>query len=66
MVRHRIGDRGRLSLISSIIEELVATLSKEGKRCQAAGIEVALYRRVDLRMPSVACSTAIAEVSPRT
>jgi Transposase IS4 len=31
MVRHRIGDRGRLSLISSI-EELVATLSKEGKR----------------------------------
>jgi hypothetical protein len=29
MVRHRIGDGGRLSLTSSIIEELVATLSKE-------------------------------------
>jgi hypothetical protein len=32
MVRHRIGDGGRLSLISSIMEELVATLSKAGKR----------------------------------
>jgi hypothetical protein len=32
MVRHRIGGGGRLSLISSIIEELVATLSKAGKR----------------------------------
>jgi hypothetical protein len=32
MARHRIGDGGRLSLISSIMEELVATLSKAGKR----------------------------------
>jgi hypothetical protein len=32
MVRHRIGDGGRQSLISSIMEELVATLSKAGKR----------------------------------
>jgi hypothetical protein len=32
MVRHRVGDGGRLSLISSIMEELVATLSKAGKR----------------------------------
>jgi hypothetical protein len=32
MVRHRIGGGGRQSLISSIIEELVATLSKAGKR----------------------------------
>jgi hypothetical protein len=34
--------------------------------CQAAGIAVALVCRADLRMPSVACSTAIAEVSPRS
>jgi hypothetical protein len=32
MVKHRIGDKGRQSLISSIIKELVATFSKEGKR----------------------------------
>jgi hypothetical protein len=32
MVRHRIGDGGRQSLISSLMEELVATLSKAGKR----------------------------------
>jgi hypothetical protein len=30
MVRYRIGDGGHLSLISSIIGELVATLSKRG------------------------------------
>jgi hypothetical protein len=32
MVRHRIDNWGHLPLISSIIGELVATLSKAGKR----------------------------------
>jgi hypothetical protein len=32
MVRHRKGSGGRLSLISGIIEELVATFFEKGKR----------------------------------